>query len=135
MPEQRGPNRARTTPARRARARRTPAEMLFVELTGEPVPPGGLGARLRSSLTTLTTAQVTGDLVGSPADDPVPGGPPRVWVFVRRQAGKDCDRVAEIAGTYFARLLPGQGCVGAAAVKKILDEAAAKLCCSTLKCP
>lgn len=117
---------------------RSLAAMRYIELTGGPMPRGRLPARLRSSLETLASARVADDgregLVAGPLAG-APGGPPDVDVFVRKRAGTGCEQVAEIAGTYRADLAPGQACIGAAAVKQILDAAAAKLCCQTLDCP
>src|SRR5580704_571831 len=65
------------------------------------------------------------------------GGPanPLVVVTAREVAGEDCEKRAEIAGFYDMTLAPGQACIGAAAVKAVLDGAAATLCCQTLSCP
>jgi hypothetical protein len=111
---------------------RTLSALRYIELTVAP-PAGRLGGRLRSSLETLASAPVKGRKAGPLAGGP--GGPPVVDVFVRKRAGSGCDQAAEIAGTYTADLAPGQACIGAAAVKQILDDAAAKLCCQTLECP
>jgi hypothetical protein len=60
---------------------------------------------------------------------------PMVVVTARVVTGEGCARQAEIAGFYDMTLGPGQVCIGAAAVKAILDAAAARLCCDTLQCP
>jgi len=60
---------------------------------------------------------------------------PEIVVTARRVEGSGCEKRAEIAGWYSNKLAPGQACIGAAAVKAILDAAAAKVCCDTLDCP
>lgn len=65
------------------------------------------------------------------------GGPanPLVVVVAREVEGSGCGKRAEIGGFYDMKLAPGQACIGAAAVKAVLDAAAAKECCDTLTCP
>jgi hypothetical protein len=66
---------------------------------------------------------------------PQAGANPLVVVTARRVEGSGCKKRAEIAGFYEMKLAPGQACIGAAAVKAVLNAAAAQLCCDTLKCP
>jgi hypothetical protein len=58
---------------------------------------------------------------------------PEVVVFARKQEGKDCDQKAEIAGWYSCK--HNGVCIGQAAVLKVLNAAASKLCSETLHCP
>jgi hypothetical protein len=58
---------------------------------------------------------------------------PQVVVVARKHEGKDCDEKAEIGGWYSCEH-NGQ-CIGRAAVLKILNAAASKLCSKTLHCP
>lgn len=60
---------------------------------------------------------------------------PLVVVVAREVQGSDCEKRAEIGGFYDMKLAPGQACIGAAAVKAVLDAAAKQLCCDTLCCP
>jgi hypothetical protein len=56
-----------------------------------------------------------------------------VVVFARKHEGKDCDEKAEIAGWYSCN--HNGFCIGRAAVLKILNDAASKLCSKTVTCP
>lgn len=97
----------------------------WTELTGEK-----LAAKHRVPQTLLTALDtlVAGRVrQGEEAE-------PSVEVFVRRRQGTGCDQVAEIAGIYSARI-QGGACIGQAAVLAILNGAAERLCCSTLRCP
>jgi hypothetical protein len=58
---------------------------------------------------------------------------PDVVVFARKHEGKDCDERAEIAGWYSCN--HNGFCIGRAAVLKILNDAASKLCSKTVNCP
>jgi hypothetical protein len=92
---------------------------------------GAVAPRLRSGLEQLVMAPVVGGAVGALAGGPA--GAPLIVLGVRRQGGKGCDQFAEIGGFYAGP--GGAACIGQAAVKALLDAAAAKLCCQTLKCP
>ena len=58
---------------------------------------------------------------------------PQVVVVARKHEGKDCDERAEIAGWYSCN--HNGFCIGRAAVLKILNDAASKLCSKTVNCP
>jgi hypothetical protein len=58
---------------------------------------------------------------------------PEVVVFVRKHEGKECDEKAEIAGWYTCN--HNGFCSGRAAVLKILNDEASKLCSKTVTCP
>jgi len=93
----------------------------WIELSGAKVP-----AQPAASVKVLLTA--LGNMRQQAAN-------PMVFVTARRVEGSGCEKRAEIAGFYEMKLAPGQACIGAAAVKAILDAAAAQLCCDTLQCP
>jgi hypothetical protein len=101
----------------------------WLELTGERYRPGGrVPAPLVSSLSSLVFVPTRVPRIvkmRQPAPD--------VVVFARKHEGKDCDERAEIAGWYSCN--HNGFCIGRAAVLKILNDAASKLCSKTVNCP
>ena len=101
----------------------------WLELTGERYRPGGrVPAPLVNSLSSLVFAPTRVPRIVK-MRQPVPD----VVVFARKHEGKDCDERAEIAGWYSCN--HNGFCIGRAAVLKILNDAASKLCSKTVNCP
>jgi hypothetical protein len=101
-------------------------ERRWLELTGKKLQPTvRVPATLISSITTLHAGLAAGAALANPD----------IQVFARKVQGTGCQKVAEIAGWYEKNLAPNLPCIGAAAVKAILDAAATQVCCNTLKCP
>jgi hypothetical protein len=101
----------------------------WLELTGERYRPGGrVPAPLVNSLSSLVFAPTRVPRIVK-MRQPVPD----VVVFARKHEGKDCDERAEIAGWYSCNR--NGFCIGRAAVLKILNDAASKLCSKTVNCP
>jgi len=98
------------------------AKRRWTEISGAKVP-----ARPAASVKVLLTGLANLRLPAAPN--------PEIILFARRVEGTGCEKQAEIAGWYSKKLAPGQACIGEAAVKAILDAAAAQYCCDTLKCP
>jgi len=97
-------------------------ERRWLELTGVRFRASGrIPAALVNSLSSMRIVRL-----------PLPRAPELV-VFARKHEGKDCEEKVEIAGWY-SRQHNGK-CVGAAAVLKILNNAASQLCSQTLHCP
>ncbi|HTP98463.1 MAG TPA: hypothetical protein VMN56_03995 [Casimicrobiaceae bacterium] len=101
------------------------------EFTGAAFSPNkAYPAALLSSIATLRGGAAAG-LAAAPAA-PVN----TVVVTARRVQGNGCEKVAEIAGFYERTFAPQAPVIlGPAGVKAVLDAAAKKLCCDTLKCP
>jgi hypothetical protein len=101
----------------------------WLELTGERYRPGGrVPAPLVNSLSSLVFVPTRVPRIVK-MRQPVPD----VVVFARKHEGKDCDERAEIAGWYSCN--HNGFCIGRAAVLKILNDAASKLCSKTVNCP
>ena len=101
----------------------------WLELTGERYRPGGrVPAPLVNSLSSLVFVPTRVPRIVK-MRQPVPD----VIVFARKHEGKDCDERAEIAGWYSCN--HNGFCIGRAAVLKILNDAASKLCSKTVNCP
>ena len=96
-----------------------PFRARWIEMTGRK-PPSRVPQPLANSVATLRA--------NPPAN-------PDIQIFARKIIGKDCEKVAEIAGWYSMDLTKGGKCIGAAKVKAALDAAAKQFCCQTLQCP
>ena len=101
----------------------------WLELRGERYRSGGrVPAPLVNSLSSLVFVPTRVPRIVK-MRQPVPD----VVVFARKHEGKDCDERAEIAGWYSCN--HNGFCIGRAAVLKILNDAASKLCSKTVNCP
>jgi len=126
--QQTGNQKGNTMPASKRQVSRKVSKQAasrWVELSGAKAPANPSGG-VRALLTGLGALRHPG--AANPAN-------PNVVVTVRKTTGTGCEKRAEIAGFYERRIGPGQPCIGAAAVKAVLDAAAESMCCDTLQCP